>query len=341
MASELPASDRRGAVFAAADLIGDEAALARLAAALAAGGLVGVPTETVYGLAADATSEAGVAAIYRAKGRPARNPLIVHLADAAEARRHAEFGAAAARLAAAFWPGPLTMVLRRRADSSVAAAATAGLDTIALRVPDMPVVAALIRALGHPIAAPSANRSGRVSPTTAADVVAELGPALAAVIDAGPCAVGVESTIVDLSGPAPKLLRPGGLPTEAIERVLGRPLLRGPADEQRPTAPGQLASHYAPRARVRLDATRVAPGEALLAFGPTLPAGADAAVAVVNLSPTGDVAEAARRLFAALRTLDESGAETIAVAPLPRVGLGEALADRLGRAAAPRPAAGS
>jgi len=324
-------------VIAAARLLAEPATLAALAARLAAGELVGVPTETVYGLAADATSEAGVAAIFRAKGRPALNPLIVHLASADEAGRYAVVDATAARLAAAFWPGPLTLVLPRRVDCPVAAAATAGLPTIALRVPDAPSVAALVRALGRPLAAPSANRSGRISPTRAEDVVAELGPALAAVVDAGPCRIGVESTIVDLSGEAPRLLRPGGLPAEAIEAVLGLPLERPGADPDRPVAPGQLASHYAPRARVRLDARRVEPGEALIAFGAALPPGAADAAAVINLSPAGDVGEAARNLFAALRALDATGAATIAVAPLPRGGLGEALADRLARAAAPRP----
>jgi len=324
-------------VVAAAAVLADRATLDGLVTALAAGRLVAVPTETVYGLAADATSPEGVAAIYAAKGRPALNPLIMHAENTAAAARHGALGDDALALATAFWPGPLTLVVPRRPESSVAPAACAGLATIALRVPDAPIVQALAAALGRPLAAPSANRSGRISPTRAADVVEELGGAVAAVVDGGPCPVGVESTIVDLAGPAPRLLRPGGVPAAAIEAVLGRPLLREADDAARPTAPGQLMSHYAPAARVRLDARDVRPGEALLAFGPVLPAGAEHAVAVVNLSPGGDLAEAARGLFAALRALDATGAATIAVAPLPSDGLGEALADRLGRAAAPRP----
>lgn len=306
-------------------------------AALRAGCLVGVPTETVYGLGADATNPAGVAAIYAAKGRPTFNPLIAHAADLAGAEAHGVFDADARALAEAFWPGPLTLVVPRRADSSVAPGALAGLATIAIRVPDSPVVRHLATHLGAPIAAPSANRSGRVSPTSADDVVAELGAALAFVIDGGPCRIGVESTIVGLTGGAPVLLRPGGLPREAIEAVLGRPLVLPSADPDRPSAPGQLASHYAPHAAVRLEAEDVRPGEALLAFGQRLPPGAEQAAAIRNLSPTGDLAEAAANLFAMLRALDESGATTIAVAPIPAGGLGDAVRDRLFRAAAPRP----
>jgi L-threonylcarbamoyladenylate synthase len=322
----------------AAMLLGDRAVLSGAVAVLAAGGLVGVPTETVYGLAADATNPAAVAAIYAAKGRPAKNPLIVHCADLAEADRHGVIEGAARRLAEAFWPGPLTLVVPRRPGSPVAAAVTAGLDTVALRVPDAPVVAALARALGRPLAAPSANRSGRVTATDADAVVAELGASVALVIDAGPCPIGVESTIVAVDGDGARLLRAGGLEAAAIEAVLGAPLSRPEADGERPSAPGQLASHYAPRAALRLDALDVRPGEALLAFGPALPPGAADAVAVFQLSETGDLAEAARNLFAGLRVLDAAGAATIAVMPLPAGGLGEALADRLGRAAAPRPA---
>jgi L-threonylcarbamoyladenylate synthase len=321
----------------AATLLADPAALAGAVAVLAGGGLVGVPTETVYGLAADATNPAAVAAIYAAKGRPAKNPLIVHCADLAEADRHGIVEGRARRLAEAFWPGPLTLVVPRRPGSPVAAAVTAGLETVALRVPDAPVVAALARALGRPLAAPSANRSGRVSATTADAVVAELGPTVALVIDGGPCPIGVESTIVAVDGDGGRLLRAGGLDAAAIEAVLGAPLARPEADAERPIAPGQLASHYAPRAALRLDAAEVRPGEALLAFGPQLPPGTEAAVAVFQLSERGDLADAARNLFAGLRALDASGAETIAVMPLPAGGLGEALADRLGRAAAPRP----
>jgi L-threonylcarbamoyladenylate synthase len=323
--------------MAAEAVLSDPARLADAVAVLARGGLVAVPTETVYGLAADATDPAAVAAIYAAKGRPARNPLIVHCADLAEADRHGVLEGGARRLAEAFWPGPLTLVVPRRPGSPVAEAATAGLATVALRVPDAPVVAALARALGRPLAAPSANRSGRVSATDAEAVIAELGGAVDLVIDGGPSAIGVESTIVAVDEAGARLLRAGGLPAEAIEAVLGTPLARPEADTERPSAPGQLASHYAPRAALRLEAMDVRPGEALLAFGRRLPPGADAAVAVFQLSERGDVTEAARTLFAGLRALDASGAATIAVMPLPAGGLGEALADRLARAAAPRP----
>lgn len=318
----------------AAALLADPARLAQAVAVLAGGGLVAVPTETVYGLAADATNPVAVAAIYAAKGRPSKNPLIVHCADLMEADRHGVIDGAARRLAEAFWPGPLTLVVPRRSGSPVAATATAGLDTVALRVPDAAVVAALARALGRPLAAPSANRSGRVSATDADAVIAELGGAVDLVVDGGPSAIGVESTIV---ADGARLLRAGGLAADAIEAILGAPLARPQADTERPTAPGQLASHYAPRAALRLDARDVRPGEALLAFGRRLPPGADAAVAIYQLSERGDLAEAARNLFAGLRTLDASGASTIAVMALPAEGLGEALADRLGRAAAPRP----
>jgi L-threonylcarbamoyladenylate synthase len=243
--------------------------------------------------------------------------------------------ARAEALAAAFWPGPLTLVLPRAGGAPVAPAATAGLDTVALRVPAHPVARSLLRAVGLPVAAPSANPSGRVSPTTAAHVAADLGGAVALVLDGGPCEVGLESTVVDLGGPGPaRLLRPGGLPRERIEALVGR--LGDPAAGDRPRSPGQLASHYAPRLPVRLDAVEVAPDEALLAFGPEPPAGA--ALATRNLSASGDPAEAARNLFAMLRELDRSGAVRIAVAPIPGGGgLGEALRDRLRRAAAPRP----
>jgi len=321
----------------AATVLADPSALALAVSVLAGGGLVGVPTETVYGLAADATNPAAVAAIYAAKGRPARNPLIVHAADLADADRHGVVDGPARRLAEAFWPGPLTLVVPRRPGSAVAAAVTAGLDTVALRVPDAPVVAALARHLGRPIAAPSANRSGRITATTADAVVAELGGAARLVIDGGACPIGVESTIVAVDGGGARLLRAGGLAAEAIEAVLGMPLARPAADSERPSAPGQLLSHYAPRAALRLGAVDVRAGEALLAFGPHLPSGAGQAAAVEQLSATGDIAEAAHNLFAALRRLDASGAATIAVVPLPAGGLGEALADRLQRAAAPRP----
>ncbi|MCW1843840.1 L-threonylcarbamoyladenylate synthase [Prosthecomicrobium hirschii] len=319
----------------AADPAGLEAALA----ALAEGRLVGLPTETVYGLAADATDGRTVAGIYAAKGRPSFNPLIAHVADLAEAERHGRFGADARRLAEAFWPGPLTLVVPKRPDSTIADLCTAGLETVALRVPATAVARDLIRRFGRPLAAPSANRSGRISPTAAEDVVAELGDRVAVVIDGGRTPVGVESTIVACLDGHVRLLRPGGVPRAAIEAAIGRALDPDDAegsDPARPLAPGLLVSHYAPNASVRLDAAEVRPGEALLAFGPDALPGQERAVARINLSPTGDLAEAAAGLFRALRQLDASGAPTIAVAPIPADGLGEAIRDRLGRAAAPR-----
>lgn len=311
--------------------------LAEAVAILAGGGLVALPTETVYGLAADATSDTAVAGIYAAKGRPGTNPLISHVEDLAAAERHGVFDATARRLAEAFWPGPLTLVVPRRPGSPVAERTTAGLSTLALRVPASESMRLIAATLGRPLAAPSANRSGKVSPTTAADVVADLGARVALVIDGGPCRVGVESTIVGCFGPSPVLLRPGGTTVEAIEAVLGAPLARPELDPDRPSAPGQLLSHYAPAAAVRLNATEVRPGEALLAFGPASLPGAETAAATLNLSPSGDLAEAAANLFTMLRRLDQSGAMVIAVAALPQDGLGLAIADRLTRAAAPRP----
>ncbi|ADZ71716.1 L-threonylcarbamoyladenylate synthase [Polymorphum gilvum] len=305
--------------------------------ALLAGNLVGVPTETVYGLAADATNGRACAAIYAAKGRPRFNPLISHLESLDAARRHGVFDARAHALAQAFWPGPLTLVVPKAAGSPICDLVTAGLDTVALRVPAAPVMRFLAERTGRPLAAPSANLSGRISATTADDVIRDLGDAVAFVIDAGPCPIGIESTIVGLAGAEPVLLRPGGIAREAIERVLGRPLAAAQTEQaDAPQAPGMLTSHYAPNATVRLAATEVASGEALLAFGPTPPAGVERAVATVNLSPTGDLAEAAATLFSALRRLDASGAATICVQPIPDGGLGEAINDRLRRAAAPR-----
>lgn len=309
--------------------------MAEAAGLLRAGRLVAFPTETVYGLGADATDAGAVAAIYRAKGRPAHNPLIVHLPEADGARRIGRFDERAERLAAAFWPGPLTLVLPLADGSPVAEAARAGLPTVALRVPAHPVARDLLRAAGLPIAAPSANPSGRVSPTTARHVAAELGDAVALVLDGGPCPVGVESTVVDLSGSGgARLLRPGGLSRERLEELVGPLGGASPVEGARPLSPGQLASHYAPRLPVRLDAAEVAADEALLAFGPAPLPGA---LATLNLSPAGDLDEAAHNLFAMLRDLDRSGARQIAVMPVPARGLGEAIGDRLRRAAAPRP----
>ena len=311
-----------------------EAGIATAVAMLETGRLVGMPTETVYGLAADATNGRAVAAIFTAKARPRFNPLIIHLISLAAARELAVFAPDALRLAEAFWPGPLTLVLPKRQPSPLADLATAGLDTVALRVPAHPVARALMAAFGRPIAAPSANRSGHVSPTTAAHVADDLGDQVGVILDAGPTGIGLESTIVGFADADPTLLRSGGVPRQDIEALLDRPLT-SPSVGTGPVAPGMLASHYAPRAQLRLDATEVRRGEALLAFGPDQPRDADDAVAIVNLSPTGDLAEAAARLFAALRDLDRK-ADRIAVAPIPDHGLGEAINDRLRRAAAPR-----
>ncbi|MDI3470885.1 MAG: threonylcarbamoyl-AMP synthase [Pseudolabrys sp.] len=308
---------------AAADAIG---AAAR---SLAAGGLVAFSTETVYGLGADATNGEAVARLYAAKGRPRFNPLISHVTDLAAAERLAVFNSAARRLAEAFWSGPLTLVLPKTPDCGVSDLALAGLDTIAIRVPRHPVARDLLAAFGKPVVAPSANRSGHVSPTDAAHVLADLRGRIDLIVDGGPCAVGVESTIVSLAG-APTLLRPGGLPREDIERVLGAKLVDVPASKV-PQAPGMLASHYAPKAQVRLNADAAQAGEVLLGFGPQAPAG------TLNLSARGDLVEAAANLFSHLRALDRQGAGTIAVMKVPRHGLGEAINDRLRRAAAPRP----
>jgi L-threonylcarbamoyladenylate synthase len=317
----------------------DAGAIRDAARVLAAGGLLAFPTETVYGLGADATNGQAVARLYEAKGRPSFNPLIAHVADIAAARALARFDADAACLAAAFWPGPLTFVLPKADECTVAELATAGLDSIAVRVPDHPVARNILAAFGKPIVAPSANRSGHVSPTTAAHVLADLSGRIDLIVDGGAAPVGVESTIVACLG-EPMLLRPGGLPREAIERVLGRPLAQTPSDvasdDDAPLAPGMLASHYAPRTRLRLDAEETHPGEALLAFGPNLAAGAERAAAVLNLSARGDLVEAAANLFSHLRALDAASARAIAVMPIPHEGLGEAINDRLTRAAAPR-----
>jgi L-threonylcarbamoyladenylate synthase len=312
-------------------------AIAAAERCLAAGGLVAFPTETVYGLGADARNGEAVARLYDAKGRPAFNPLIAHVADATAAARLAEFNADAARLAQAFWPGPLTLVLPKRGDCPVAELATAGLESIALRVPDHPVARAIIAASGRPVVAPSANRSGHVSPTTAQHVLSDLRGRIDLIIDGGPAPIGIESSIVALID-RPMLLRPGGIPRADVARVLGRDLLDAPLPEhataaETPIAPGQLASHYAPRTPLRLDATEVNAGDALLAFGHELPAGAERAMKTLNLSPRGDLIEAAANLFAHLRALDAAGSSAIAVTPVPWTGLGEAINDRLRRAA--------
>ena len=306
----------------------DAAGIARAAELLRAGRLVAFPTETVYGLGARADDSDAVARIYAAKGRPSFNPLIAHVPDLAAAEALVDLGPEGRRLAQAFWPGPLTLVAPVR--GGVSSLATAGLPTLGVRVPDHPVARALLAEVGAPVAAPSANPSGRVSPTSAAHVLAGLDGRIDAVLDAGPCTVGVESTIVAVDGPT--LLRAGGLPVEALEAALGAPLARG-GDGAVLSSPGQLASHYAPRGRVRLEATEARPGEVLLGFGPV--------AGDLTLSAGGDLVEAAARLFDCLHRLDAMGAEAIAVAPVPMRGLGLAINDRLRRAAAPRAAAGA
>jgi len=316
-----------------------EAAVAAAARALAEGGLVAFPTETVYGLGADATNPAAIARLYQAKGRPAFNPLIAHVGDVIAAQSIARFDAAATALAKACWPGPLTLVLPKTENCAVADLATAGLDTVAIRIPAHPVAREILRVFGGPVVAPSANISGHVSPTTAAHVQSDLAGRVDLIVDGGPVAVGVESTIVGCFD-EPMLLRPGGLPRAEIERVLGRALGQAPtvaeSGSSQPLAPGMLASHYAPRAKVRLNAQRLEPGEALLSFGLGAISGIDAASIVMNLSERGDIDEAAANLFGHLRALDSKGVRTIAVMPIPNDGLGEAINDRLRRAAVGR-----
>jgi L-threonylcarbamoyladenylate synthase len=312
----------------------DAAGIARAASLLRSGALVAFGTETVYGLGADATNPDAVAAVFAAKQRPRFKPLICHYSSAAAAFGDVAPDTFAECLAARFWPGPLTLVLPRRANAPVTPLAAAGLPSLAVRVPANPVARALLEAAGLPIAAPSANRSGRVSPTTAEHVMAELEGRIAAVLDCGPASVGVESTVLDLSGPTPLLLRPGGVNAEAIALFAG-PLGAAPAGGA-PRSPGMLATHYAPRLPLRLDASSVAADEALLAFGPEI-AGAGV---TFHLSKGGDLAEAAARLFAGLRFLDAEGRRLglarIAAMPIPDHGLGRAIIDRLIRAAAPR-----
>ena len=299
--------------------------LAQASALLQAGELVAFPTETVYGLGADARNDRAVAGIYAAKGRPSFNPLIVHVPNIETAHRYVQFNDTAMRLAAAFWPGALTLVLPLRADARISKLVTAGLDTLAIRVPDHPVGQGLLAAFDGPIAAPSANLSGRISPTTAEHVLAGLGGKIAAVVDGGGCGVGLESSIVAFEPPT--LLRAGGIPQEALSQCLGLPL-NADLTPNSPVAPGQMTTHYAPRGEVRLNATTADDGEVLLGFG--------AVDATLNLSPTADLTEAAANLFGMLHQLDDMGATRIAVSPIPDHGLGAAINDRLRRAAAPR-----
>jgi L-threonylcarbamoyladenylate synthase len=307
----------------------DPTAIARAGRILAEGGLVAFPTETVYGLGGDATCDAAVAAIFKAKGRPSFNPLIAHVSSLDQAAALVELNPDAHRLAERFWPGPLTLVLKRRSDSPVSLLASAGLDSVAVRMPDHPVALALIRAAGRPLAAPSANRSGRVSPTRAEHVAQCLEGRIAMVLDGGPCRVGVESTVLDLSEQPATLLRPGGITAEELEAALGHPIRHALDTPDTPRSPGQLESHYAPALPVRLNAQAAEAGEALLGFGP-------ASDCVFNLSPKGDLSEAAAHLFAMLRALDRPEYRGIAVMPIPERGLGLAINDRLRRAAAPR-----
>ena len=315
-----------------AEILPQDIALDAASRLLLAGEPVAIPTETVYGLAADATNGEAVARIYEAKGRPRFNPLIVHVADVAMAERFAEFSTLARRLAGTFWPGPLTMVLPHRTNSGIHPLVRAGLDTIAVRCPEG-FGRDVVDSIGRPLAAPSANVSGRVTATTAQAVNAALGDRIRLVVDGGPTRVGLESTIVKVTDEGLVLLRPGGVAAEDIEAAAGMPLQRDAKDVQ---APGMLASHYAPRARIRLNVTDVKPSEALLAFGPDRAAGAEKAAEMRNLSPSGDLRQAAANLFSYLSALDAANAETIAVEPVPRHGLGEAINDRLARAAAPR-----
>ncbi|CAO3414962.1 L-threonylcarbamoyladenylate synthase [Azospirillum endophyticum] len=309
------------------------AGIARAGELLRAGRLVAFPTETVYGLGADATDDRAVAAIFAAKGRPQFNPLIAHVPDLASAQSWGLFDERAHDLATQFWPGPLTMVVPRPANSALSLLVSAGLDSIAIRVPGHPVAQAILRAAGKPIAAPSANRSGAVSPTTPHHVLESLGDRVDAIVTGGKCMVGVESTVIDLTGPEAVLLRPGAVLPDEMERLIG-PIRVSSGDPTAPKAPGQLESHYAPDAAVRLNASSAEEDEAFLTFGPDR--FVFGGTTRLNLSLEGDLNEAAANLFSHLRSLDQSGAGRIAVMPIPDVGLGLAINDRLRRAAAPR-----
>ncbi|MDX8490031.1 L-threonylcarbamoyladenylate synthase [Mesorhizobium sp. VK22B] len=315
-----------------AEILAVGEAMERALALLECGDVVAIPTETVYGLAGDATNGVAVARIFEAKGRPRFNPLIAHVADLAMAGRMADFDPLSTRLAEAFWPGPLTLVLPQRAESGIHPLVTAGLDTIALRMP-RGFGGELIARLGRPLAAPSANSSGRLSATTAEAVAVDLGDRIKLVVDGGATPVGLESTIIKIEDGKLRLLRPGGIAAHEIEAVAGVKMMRGAAGIQ---APGMLASHYAPGAAMRLNVGKIASGEALLAFGRDRAEGWRDAVAMRNLSEAGDLREAATNLFAYMQALDRSGAAVIAVEPIPFDGLGEAINDRLVRAAAPR-----
>ncbi|MGK6313924.1 L-threonylcarbamoyladenylate synthase [Neorhizobium sp. DT-125] len=312
-----------------------ERALLKASAVLAEGYPVAIPTETVYGLAADATNPAAIARIYETKGRPRFNPLICHAADLSMAERYAVFDPISKKLAETFWPGPLTLILPLKPESGIHSLATAGLDTIGIRLPKG-FASELIRAFGKPLAAPSANTSGKVSPTSAQHVAEDLGDRLKLIVDGGAAPVGVESTIVRVEDGIIRLLRPGGVAVEEIEKATGLPVIRPDGPAAIIEAPGMLASHYAPGAAVRLNADHVEPGEALIRLGSAPVKGIELATAVFDLSPSGDLAQAAANLFAYLKRADATGAARIAVTPIPDHGLGEAINDRLARAAAPR-----
>lgn len=314
--------------------IDDPSAVDQAVALLDGGQIVAIPTETVYGLAADATNGEAVARVFAAKGRPSFNPLICHVSSLAMAKSFADFDDLSLKLAERFWPGPLTLVLPLSRDHGIHPLVSAGLDTVAVRMPTG-LSRHIIERLGRPLAAPSANRSGSISPTSADAVARSLGNAIPLILDGGPCAVGLESTIVKVEDGTVWLLRPGGVAADSIEDVTGgelKTVQSGSAVQ----APGQLSSHYAPRAAMRLNAHAVHEGEALLAFGQDRAAGAGKALTVQNLSPDADLVEAAANLFAMMDVLDGSGALTIAVEPVPTGGLGDAINDRLSRAAAPR-----
>jgi L-threonylcarbamoyladenylate synthase len=313
----------------------EDSNIALAAGALRRGELVSFPTETVYGLGGDATNDRAVAAIYAAKGRPSFNPLIVHVPTLNAAMELGEFSDDAVALAKAFWPGPLTLVVKRSRKCPLSLLVSAGMDSVALRIPAHPVARALLTASGLALAGPSANPSGRISPTTAQHVAEGLDDRVAMILDGGPCRIGVESTVLSLLDGKPALLRPGGIAPEEITAVIGKPVAIAAAVgdvEAGLHGPGRLLSHYAPDRPVRLGATAVLPGEALLAFGPSVPV----ARVVLNLSASGDLHEAAANLFAMLRALDRPEVTGIAVMPIPQMGLGIAINDRLTRAAAPR-----
>jgi L-threonylcarbamoyladenylate synthase len=311
----------------------DDASIARAAALLREGKLVAFPTETVYGLGGDATNGRAIAAIYEAKGRPAFNPLIIHVAETGALDALIEWSDTAQILASKLWPGPMTLVLPRKKDSPVSLLASAGLETLAVRIPSNPHAQMLLRATGLPIAAPSANASGKLSPTTPEHVAESLGDKVDLILAGGQSRIGIESTVINLAAPEPTILRPGGVTKEQLEKILGRKVATVEADASpdAPSSPGMLASHYAPHLPVRLNAVTVADTEAFLAFGSDVSVAGGAAR--LNLSPQGDLNEAAANLFSMLRELDKPVYSCIAVAPIPDTGLGAAINDRLKRAA--------